>query len=116
MQQHCRLFTARSAKELCTFGILVYGNKIELYKMNLTACGRYDYQRLHDANLATTPDDYAFINETMDIVYSFVRLVEDSLPTNEDKAYDLILPDYASFIKPTVYMTNIEDNDDDEST
>ncbi|KAL9536594.1 hypothetical protein MBANPS3_012530 [Mucor bainieri] len=79
-------------------------HKIELYKMNLTARGRYNYRRLHDTNLATTPDDNAFINET----------IEDSLPTNEDKTHDLILPDYASFIKPTVYMTNIE-NDDDKS-
>ncbi|KAL9536643.1 hypothetical protein MBANPS3_012489 [Mucor bainieri] len=115
-QLHRRLYTARSPKELCTFGILVYGNKLELTMMNLTASGSYDYRKVHDANLSTTFDDYAFINETLEIVCSFVRLAEDSLPTNEDKANDLILPDYARFIKPTVYMSNIEDNDDDEST
>ncbi|KAI9361487.1 hypothetical protein BD770DRAFT_24000 [Pilaira anomala] len=107
-QLHQRLVNARSTKELSTFGIFINGKHMQLSVLSLSPEGEYTYHIVYDGFLPTTKETYAFMDETLMTLIQFVRLMENSLPSPEERNDELILPQFSSVLKPTVYMINEE--------
>lgn len=108
-QLHQRLLAARSKKELYTYGIMINGNQVQLSALQLSDTGEYNYFIIYDNFLPTVKETYAFMEETLVTMIQLVKFMENSLLSLEEMCDELILPDYSSFLKPTVYMVTKEE-------
>ncbi|KAI7907443.1 uncharacterized protein BX663DRAFT_425468, partial [Cokeromyces recurvatus] len=105
---HQRLLDTRSKKELYTYGITINGNQIQLSALQLSDTGEYSYYLIYNSFLPTAKETYVFMEETLTTMIQFVGFMENSLLSPEEMCDELILPDYSSSLKPTVYMVTKE--------
>jgi hypothetical protein len=91
-----------------TFGVMIWGNKMELSTIVLTDDGQYVYT-IYDAHLPTTIQKYAFMEDTLEILIQFMTLAEASVLKPEELVNTLVLPQFSSFLKDTVYMITDEE-------
>lgn len=109
-QLHKRLYKARNKKELYTYRLLIYNDQFILTISHLTERGEYQHYTAYECALASKPDKYAFMAETLEILIHFLNMAEDTVPeADEEMSNDLIWSKYVENIKPIEKGTEQQD-------
>ncbi|CAO3630385.1 unnamed protein product [Mucor hiemalis] len=101
VQLHLRLQVSSSTKEHCTFGILFGGMTMEFSKLQFEA-GKYDYSILKTINIPGPNQSDGSVEKTLEDMYSYKKMIEESLPAQEEEQSSFAFDQYSEVWKPTV--------------
>ncbi|KAL7319935.1 hypothetical protein PS15m_003010 [Mucor circinelloides] len=98
-----RLHVSSSTKEdYCTFGILFGGMTMEFSKLQFEA-GKYDYSILKTIDIPDpNQSDDGSVEKTLEDMHSFKKMIEESLPAEEEEQSSFAFDQYSEVLKSTV--------------
>ncbi|KAI9006742.1 hypothetical protein CLU79DRAFT_840686 [Phycomyces nitens] len=100
-QLHKRLQVALDEKELVTFGVFIFGEKIELSMMEFKE-GKYEYSVIKLLKLPTMSTTFERMDESLEFLLGFFDIIKSTVVEKNDLANTSLFSKYKELLKPTI--------------